>query len=185
VADRVPVFELHILPMFRLLDHDHMAAKFDLFDLEAVWKRRAAILAHLKANPPLMMPTKATAGPWPSEWIALFERWIATGTETQVGHHLELLAPDSGQYELVPSFGDKLDVIATVTTPSPGYQLWFELRRVSATEREYALYGEPPHPAQPANPTVAKAAEKFKKTGLQRIFVIDARGRQQIDLATA
>ena len=56
---------------------------------------------------------------------------------------------------------------------------------MSATEREYALYGEPPFPAQPTNPTVAKAAEKFKKTGLQSLFVIDARGRQQIDLASA
>jgi len=181
VADRVQVFELHILPMFRMLDHDHMLSRLDLWDRTTVWQARSGILDHLKGIGP-QMPTLSTGGPWPSEWIALFERWTATGDDNTVGHHLELLAPDSGQYELQPAFGGKVDLIAKMTAPTPGYTAWFELKSISANEREYVLYGEPPFPAQPAAPTAIQAVERLKKAGLNRVFVTDSRGRQQVDI---
>jgi hypothetical protein len=181
LADRVPAFELHILPMIRMLDRDHMLARIDLWNRDAVWQAREAILDHLKGELALM-PTQRSGGPWPSEWITLFERWIATAQPGEVGHHLDLFAPDSGVYELVPAFGGKLDLIAKVTLPSPGYRLWFELRSVAEAEREYLLYGEAPVPAEAPAPTAAQAAERLKKAGLDRIFVIDSRGRQQIEV---
>ena len=71
---RTPVFELHIRPMFRLIDDDHMLQRnFDLADFETVKEQASEILDRLRSSSP--MPTQATGGPWPEEWITLFERW--------------------------------------------------------------------------------------------------------------
>jgi hypothetical protein len=50
----------------------------DLNDHAAVAAKSQQILARLKDefDP---MPPIADDGPWPQEWIALFERWVAEG----------------------------------------------------------------------------------------------------------
>src|SRR6266853_745121 len=49
---RPPVFELHIRPMFRLLEREHMTTLLtpgiDLWDLDAVWAKRNLILGRLR-----------------------------------------------------------------------------------------------------------------------------------------
>ena len=54
-SERPPVFELHIRPMFRLLDREHMLTLFgagvDLWDLEPVWQLRNKILVRLRLEP--------------------------------------------------------------------------------------------------------------------------------------
>jgi hypothetical protein len=44
MAERKPVFELHIRPLFRLLDRQHMLFKLDLWDYDAVKAHSAEIL---------------------------------------------------------------------------------------------------------------------------------------------
>jgi hypothetical protein len=44
-------------------------------------------------------------GPW-TEWINLFERWLATGSDTEPGHHLLLAKPD-GECRVQSIGGDK------------------------------------------------------------------------------
>src|SRR5258708_29943728 len=94
---RPPVFELHIRPMFRLLEREHMTTLvtpgIDLWDLDAVWAKRNLILEHLRAEGLQNMPGVPVAGPWPAEWITLFERWAATGSDAAPGHHLVLAKP--------------------------------------------------------------------------------------------
>src|SRR5918997_654991 len=89
---RPPVFELHIRPLVRLLDRAHMLSLvtpgIDLWDLDTVWAAREEILTRLRGEGGLNMPGLPVGGPWPAEWIALFERWIATGSDTAPGHHL-------------------------------------------------------------------------------------------------
>jgi hypothetical protein len=57
---RPPVFELHIRPMFRLLEREHMTTLvtpgIDLWDLDAVWAKRNLILEHLRAEGLQNMP---------------------------------------------------------------------------------------------------------------------------------
>src|SRR5260370_2117131 len=95
---RAPVFELHIRPMFRLLEREHMTTLvtpgIDLWDLDAVWAKRNLILKHLRAEGLQNMPGVPVGGPWPAEWITLFERWAATGSDAEPAHHLVLPKPE-------------------------------------------------------------------------------------------
>jgi hypothetical protein len=78
LAYRQTCFEIHIRPMMRLIDHDHMlylapeGQTMDLFDYDKVKAHADAILERLQYN----MPTTRYGGLWPAEWILLFERWI-------------------------------------------------------------------------------------------------------------
>ena len=72
---RTPFFEIHIRPMFRLTDRDHMSFAFDLHDYDAVAQNADDILQRLESD----MPPRVASGPWPEEWIALYKRWIDTG----------------------------------------------------------------------------------------------------------
>src|SRR5204862_8148384 len=131
---RPPVFELHIRPMFRLLDREHMntfvTPPIDLWDLDAVWKNRVAIHDRLSADGLRNMPG-ALGGPWPTEWVTLFERWVATGSDTEPGHHLVLANPD-GPYSVRALTGNKRLLKAAVTAPTDGCQVWFGLDSISS-----------------------------------------------------
>ena len=54
------MFELHIRPLFRLLDRTHMRSLvtpgIDLWDLDTVWAAREAILTRLRGEGGLNMP---------------------------------------------------------------------------------------------------------------------------------
>src|SRR4051794_21789367 len=116
--------------MFRLLDREHMttlvAPGIDLWNLDAVWAARVEILTRLRGVGSANMPGTRVGGPWPAEWIILFERWTATGSDNQTGHHLSLATPD-GAYQVQKLSGDQRRLRATVTAPNPRCRVWFEL----------------------------------------------------------
>jgi hypothetical protein len=74
MANRPTSFKLHIKPLFTATDDAHMKPLgLDLTSYDDVKKRSKDILARLKdSNDP--MPPTSDGGPWPDEWIALFER---------------------------------------------------------------------------------------------------------------
>ena len=74
--NRPTSFELHIRPMFRTIDVQHMRFKFDLGSHDAVRENSQVILDRLRDTGRGMMPPRGNGGPWPNEWIALFARWI-------------------------------------------------------------------------------------------------------------
>ncbi len=82
-ANRPVSFALHILPLFRTLDVDHMKVKGSKFDLTAYAdvKRKATDIHQRLANKDDPMPPEDDAGPWPDEWVALFKRWIDEGLQ--------------------------------------------------------------------------------------------------------
>jgi hypothetical protein len=43
---RTPVFELHIRPLFRMTDHEHMRVQVDLWDYDQVAANAERILGH-------------------------------------------------------------------------------------------------------------------------------------------
>jgi hypothetical protein len=179
---RPPVFELHIRPMFRLLEREHMTTLLtpgiDLWDLDAVWAKRHLILEHLRAEGPQNMPGVPVGGPWPAEWITLFERWVATGSDAKPGHHLVRAKPD-GPYQVRP-LRNWWQLTATVTAPTDGCRVWFGLDSFSSGQRDYTLHLEPAFPSQPANPTPVEANEFFAKGDTTKVVIRDADGTQEV-----
>jgi hypothetical protein len=182
-GQRSPVFELHIRPMFRLLDREHMLTfvepGFDLWKLERVWEMRNDILVRLRGEGAQTMPGPAVGGPWPTEWIDLFERWTQSPTAEDIGHHLVLAQPD-GPYQLQPASGDKRRLRAKVIAPSAGCRAWFALDSITSGQREYTLYIEPPLPAQPAGETPLQALELFDKGDATKLLIHDAAGTHEL-----
>jgi len=78
MPNRPTSFKLHIRPMFSEMDVQHMKGAFDLSKYADVVKYAGPILDRLKGVGGAVMPP-APEGPWPEEWIALFERWVEEG----------------------------------------------------------------------------------------------------------
>ncbi len=181
--ERPPVFELHIRPMFRLLDREHMSkwvASFDLWDLSAVWEQRTEILTRVRDAGD--MPGHRYGGPWPPEWIDLFERWLATGSDTEPGHHLVVAKPD-GDYRVQSIGGEKRRLTVAVTAPTEGCRVWLDCDSVPPGQREYTLYLEPALPPQAPDPTPMQALEGFVKGDATLLVIHDADGRHELPLS--
>jgi hypothetical protein len=80
---RATRFELHIVPMLRQIDRLHMQGigGFDLWDYATISMpaRATDILNYLQADAADVMPPESHGGPWPEEWIQLFQRWVDEG----------------------------------------------------------------------------------------------------------
>ncbi len=122
-----PYWEIHILPMFRLIDHDHMTSYFNLLDYDQVVQNKDDINDALtsKAMPPL-----ATGGPWPEEWVALFARWAALNCP-------RLGSASNVKYALKPS-GPAM-VLTGEGTYTANDTAWFERLPDNGGVRVYAL----------------------------------------------
>jgi hypothetical protein len=158
-----------------MLDRDHMKQRLDLWLLADVWQMREGILDQIRGD---RMPPGAVGGPWPEEFVTLFERWLQTGTNEMPGHHLEDVTAQS--YELKKVFGQRLRLEATVMVPTAGYHVWFELENMTDSSRQYRLIAEPPYPAQAAVPTSMLVSEKMPAVGLTQLIVFDAVGKHEL-----
>jgi hypothetical protein len=69
-----PSFERDIRPMFREMDHDAMLKHIDLWSRSDVQAHQDAILERLRNG------TMPCDGAWPPEQIAIFQRWMASGS---------------------------------------------------------------------------------------------------------
>jgi hypothetical protein len=171
--------------MFRLLDREHMTTLvmpgIDLWDLDAVWAERDTILERLRGEGSHNMPGEQVGGPWPAEWITLFERWVTTGSDAEPGHHLVLAKPD-GPYKLRTLSGNRRRLTATVTAPTEGCRVWFGLDTVSSAQRDYTLHLEPAFPSQPADPTPLEATDTFAKADVTKVVIRDADGIHEMTI---
>ncbi|HEY0071463.1 MAG TPA: hypothetical protein VGE04_15975 [Chloroflexia bacterium] len=185
--NRVPVYELHIQPMFRLLDAAHMIVQMnlDLSDPTVVWNKSGDILPAVSNGGG--MPPTGKGGPWPDEWVSLYTRWLTTGSASEpIGHHLVLTAPDSGQYKLTSSTSNStvsVSLSAVVTPPTSGYGVWFNLDSVTDTQRFYSLWMEPPYPAQSGAGRKMPVMEMpFPQGNLTSIVITDKNGQQTLQI---
>ena len=180
--DRAPVFELHIRPMFRQLDREHMAkwmGLFDLWDLAAVWQHRHEILTRVRDRQD--MPGTRYGGPWPREWVQIFERWVDTGSNEEPGHHLTL-ATTQGDYQIQSVGSDKRRITVDVMAPTADCRAWFDLQAITPTQRMYTLYLEPAFPPVASQSTIINAVEGFNKGGATSVVIDDASGRHELAL---
>jgi hypothetical protein len=165
-------YELHIRPMFRLIDRDHMLFAFDLHDYQAVKDNASSILSRLRVD----MPPASLGGPWPAEWIGVFERWITEGFG-----RLEFAQNTSYRTEQV---GSNTRLIAEGTFPSDGYKCWFD--RLPALGRQYTCYWQGPDTQQPPHQTPFVAADRFKTDPtLASVVVFDAQGSHTVPIKQA
>jgi hypothetical protein len=164
---RTPVYELHIRPMFRATDREHMSFSVDLWDGDAVVGRAQDILQRLQTN----MPPESHGGPWPDEWIALFSRWIDSG--------LKRLQLGTGQLSFNQA-GSRVTITATGTFPAAGFKGWLQLESETDTARTYVLYFEPPDAAAEGDAESFELTERYRATADKSVFVHDSAGVHQI-----
>jgi hypothetical protein len=178
LADRFPIFELHVLPMFRQIDRQHMLrvnSKLDLLDYDSVKKNAPDILSFAGGDAPTMPPS-GVGGPWPSEWKALFARWIAGG-------HRRLLLGTAQNLKLARSVGTTHQLSCTVTIPNaPDAAAWFDVvdpGPAAATYRLYVFAGETvPPPTETTDITVKERLDAA--TAANGVTVIDAAGSHRV-----
>jgi len=163
---RTPVFELHILPLFRMTDREHMSFKFDLWNYQDVVRNADDILARVENN---TMPTPDSGGPWPDEWIQLFRRWKDTGFK-----QLEL---GTAQYTFTQT-STRTTVQATGTFPKAGYGGWLQLETQTDASKTYVLYFE--FPVDDPGPQDFTIRERYKASDARSVFIRDSTGVQQI-----
>jgi hypothetical protein len=167
---RTPVFELHILPMFRATDREHMrAARLDLSDYDEVRRRADRILDKLAID----MPPVGSGGLWPDEWVQLFRRWMESGFK-----RLEL---GTAEYTFRQT-SSRVTIEATGTFPAAGYEGWLEIESATAASKTYVLHFEPPDaPVAGTGPEFSLRESYRISSATQAVFVHDSTGVRQLN----
>ena len=163
-----PFFEIHIRPMFRLIDRDHMLFSFDLHDYQAVVDHKDDILALTDGG---SMPPRSTGGPWPPEWVALFKRWTEANCP-------RLVLVTGATYTLTKGSPVKLTLIATGTFPGSQDVGWFE-RDNDNTPNQYTFYRED---GASTTPKAFKVQEKSISDTQTQVVVNDGDGQHLVSL---
>ena len=122
------------------------------------------------------MPPSGVGGPWPSEWKALFARWIAGG-------HRRLSLGTGQNLKLARSAGNSHLLSCTVTIPdAPDASAWFDVvdpGPAAATYRLYVFAGETVPP--PADTTDISVRERVDAAAAPNgVTVIDAAGSHRV-----
>jgi hypothetical protein len=173
MADRIPIYELHIKPLFRVIDREHMSLFFDLWDYDAVKQNATPIQQRLRRS----MPPADTGGPWPPELVGMFERWVTAGCP-------RLLIGQGANYRLTKS-GTSYHVEGTVQVPNNAAQAWLDIVDADFTRRTYRLYVDPSAGGQGA-PTNRTIFDDFETTAqISAVAIIDSGGTHTVSLSTA
>src|SRR5258708_16531743 len=120
--------------MIRELDRQHMlqeGSQPDLWEATVVKNKAKLILRFLESKKDeTTMPPLAYGGPWPEEWVLLFNRWVSEGCPT-----LDL----GGATSYAAQRGGALIVVtAAVQKPGPNVAVW-----------PARYYCPPPNPVTP------------------------------------
>jgi hypothetical protein len=167
MADRIPIYELHIQPLFRLIDRAHMSLFFDLGDYDAVKQHAQKILLRLKHG----MPPESTGGPWPPELITMFGRWADAGCP-------RLLLGTGSNYQFTKS-GGSYHLECSVNVPGDTAQCWLDIVDLDPAHRSYRLYVQPG--SAPGTPTPVTVSEDFDDAAnITSVTVFDATGTHTI-----
>jgi len=164
---RTPIFELHILPMIRATDREHMRFKYDLWDYDQVVQHAETIADRVAVD----MPTVASGGPWPEEWVRLFRRWMETG--------FKRLALGTAQYTWNQS-ATATTIRATGTYPAAGFKAWLQLEAETESSKTYVLYFEAPDTPGDDTTTDFSTRERYPPDDNRSVFIRDAEGVHQI-----
>ena len=175
MATVIPYFELHIRPMFRLIDRDHMTGhQMDLWDYASVKHHANDIARMLRRTPPGYMPTREFGGPWPEGWIAVFEEWVALGCPK--------LSTATGTYTLIRIAPDQLMLTIAVPLKDGADTAWVEREITPPTYAEYTLFYRPAPTGETADPFETQMVEVIFGSQVADVFMNDADGRHTLPL---
>ena len=127
--------------MFNMMDQDHMGF---LYDVDRVWTKRQAILMRLKEG---SMPPDSEHGPWPDEWVALFERWVKEGETNFGGNPPEPVLAEGSDYKLEEGFGS-FTLTGKTKVPTNNEKAYFFAKLLTDPVQEYYVYLEAPGGAE-------------------------------------
>jgi len=83
------------------------------------------ILNRLKSPAPdVVMPPPHAGGPWPKEWVDLFERWLTAGAPRLGLAQVDAASLSAGRQPGTPL----VDLKVNVTLPTSGHVAWIERR---------------------------------------------------------
>jgi len=170
-----PYFELHIRPMFRAIDRDHMLFRLDLWDYDKVTALAPRIAEMLRKAPPAGMPTKAAGGPWPEGWIQVFESWIATG--------FQRLQMTAGVYSARRLTNGQILLSVSVQIQNGAADAWLDRVPSVPTQAEYVFYLRP----APAGTTEPARTEQFAEvldSTIANVVVTDTAGRHDVTVTS-
>jgi hypothetical protein len=167
----IPYFELHIRPMFRLLDHDHMKFRLDLWNYDQVKALAPRIARLLRASPPGQMPPKETGGPWPEGWIQTFELWIEK--------EFPRLLLTEGQYSARRIGSGQVIFSVSIQLANGAAEAWAERVASAPDTAEYIIHlRSPPSGVQePARPVQVR---EVLPAEIVKIVVNDAVGQHNV-----
>ena len=119
------------------------------------------------------MPPAQEGGPWPSEWILLFHRWVLEGCPT-----LELAA---GDYRAERQ-GDHVTVVGRVPLLNSNEAVWFERYISGSAPADLVLYREPPEEPDgvPINLEVDDTIEL--PASATSVIILDQNGPQRVPI---
>jgi hypothetical protein len=163
----IPVFELHIRPLFRTTDREHMMFAVDLWDYDSVVAHADDILDRVKIN----MPPGAEGGPWPDEWVTLFQRW------TETGHRRLTLG--TATYTLKRT-ATAVTLTATGTYPAAGVHGWLQVESETDTTKTFVFFLQDPDDPDPGAAQPFTLKERFAATDTRSVFVHDSAGTQEV-----
>jgi hypothetical protein len=182
MAERTPVFEMHIRPLFRPVDRQHMLRvrpDLDLWNYDAVKNFAPAILQRI-GGPNPSMPTADVGGAWPSEWVALFNRWVQGGFRRLAigtGRDFKLVKAADGRCTL----SCKVDIPDTDQGDSTA---WLDVVSAGPPTASYQLVVYPgeafPPPAQTFEITCQERVDPASAAA--GVSVADANGTRVINL---
>jgi hypothetical protein len=173
MADRVPIYELHIRPLFRLIDQQHMSLFFDLWNYDVVKLHAATILQRLRST----MPPISAGGPWPPELVTMFGRWVAAGCPR--------LVVGRGVNYALTRFGTSYHLECTVEVQTDSAQAWLDIVDIDPAHRTYRLYIDPSAGGSQALTTLTVSDDFDEAASIAAVQVIDAGGTQNVSVAMA
>jgi len=156
--------------MFRRLDREKMLGKFDLWNYDHVTsprilKKIIERLSRHRMGQHGEMPPMKFGGPWPYEWIDLFNRWV----EAQCPR-LEQVTTDV-QFTVTPITAQVSSLVARGVNPDFGYQVWLEREPGSADSVHFTLFREPPETFPTFGTKDYNTSIDFNHDGATQVFV--------------
>jgi hypothetical protein len=173
-------FEIHVRPMFREIDREHMLDRFDLWDAQSVRDHLPQLKRWITAAPTVndpraVMPPTDSGGPWPAEWIATFLRWIDEGALS-----LPLATATYSVMDL--GTNDQWAITADGSLSQPGSAVWLEAAPGRKIPPTFYLYEKPPLQGAAGSGDPFSIPEVFVRNGAASIEVIDKDGTHNVPL---
>jgi hypothetical protein len=173
-------YELHIRPMFREIDREHMLRWVDLWSYDALaainpktgkpW--RDFVLVRLTIpDTTLLMPPPTAGGPWPEEWIRVYTDWINNGAERlpMATATYSVLKKPTGY--VLRAKGQK---------KAKDYAVWLERTPGRGNPPQFVLFEEPG--ALATGSLLIDLQEPFDAGEAKTVRVTDANGPQEVPI---